>query len=219
MALRIGDPAPDFEQLSTHGLIRFHEWKGDHWAILFSHPHDFTPVCTTELGEVARLRPEFARRGAKVIGLSVDGLENHEAWAADILATQGHAPDFPILADQDRTVSSLYDMIHPNASVTATVRSVFIIDPRNVVRLILSYPAATGRNFAEILRALDALQVTDRHDVATPVNWHPGEDVIIPPGLTDQAELARRFPAGFVEHRPYLRVTKQPGPQPALQDA
>lgn len=211
MTLRIGDPAPDFEQYTTHGLLRFHEWKGDSWAILFSHPRDFTPVCTTELGEVARLKPEFARRNTKVIGLSVDGLGRHEAWAEDIRVTQGHAPDFPLVADEDRSVANLYDMIHPNASETATVRSVFLIDPKNTIRLVLTYPAAAGRNFVEILRALDALQLTDRYSVATPVNWHPGNDVIIAPSITDPAELAAKFPAGFVEHRPYLRTTPQPG--------
>ena len=228
MTLRINSTAPDFQAKTTQGDIKFHEWIGDSWAILFSHPKDFTPVCTTELGYMARLKPEFDKRNTKIVGLSVDPVDNHSRWAKDIEETQGAAVTYPMIGDPELKVATAYDMLPEGAGTTsegrtaadnATVRSVFIIDPRNVVRLILSYPAATGRNFAEILRALDALQVTDRHDVATPVNWHPGEDVIIPPGLTDQAELARRFPAGFVEHRPYLRVTKQPGPQPALQDA
>lgn len=210
MALRIGDIAPDFRQKSTEGPLSFHAWKGDSWAILFSHPKDFTPVCTTELGEVARLKGEFEKRDTKVIGLSVDSLESHEDWAEDIRETQGRALNFPLIADADRTVSDLYGMIHPNASDTVTVRSVFVIDPKNVVRLIITYPASTGRSFEEVLRALDSLQLTDGYKVATPVNWRHGEDVIILPTLTDPAELVRRFPKGWVEHRPYLRTTPQP---------
>jgi thioredoxin-dependent peroxiredoxin len=210
MALRIGDVAPDFTQQSTHGPISFYEWKGDSWAILFSHPKDFTPVCTTELGEVARLKAEFDKRNTKVIGLSVSPLDDHEKWAEDIRETQGHALNFPLLADPDRKVSLLYDMIHPNASDSFTVRSVFIIDPSNKVRLIMTYPAPTGRNFEEILRALDALQLTDSHSVATPVNWTDGKDVIVLPSIQDPKELEAKFPKGFKTLRPYLRVTPQP---------
>lgn len=210
MALRIGDTAPDFTQSSTEGSVHFYDWKGDSWAILFSHPKNFTPVCTTELGEVARLKGEFDKRNTKVLGLSVDELANHEAWANDIAETQGHALNFPLLADGDRTVSNLYDMIHPNASDSFTVRSVFVIDPKNKVRLIITYPAPTGRNFEEILRALDALQLTDSHSVATPVNWHDGNDVIVLPSITDPAEIERKFPKGVKELRPYLRMTPQP---------
>lgn len=210
MTLRIGDEAPDFTQDSTDGPISFHGWKGKSWAILFSHPRDFTPVCTTELGEVARLKPEFDKRGTKVIGLSVDPLDDHRAWVGDIAETQGHALNFPLLADADRKVSQLYDMIHPNASDSFTVRSVFIIDPANKVRLIITYPAPTGRNFAEILRALDALQLTDSHSVATPVNWRDGDDVIVLPSIKDPEELKRKFPKGYRELKPYLRITPQP---------
>ncbi|MFO1036662.1 MAG: peroxiredoxin [Geminicoccaceae bacterium] len=210
MALRIGDVAPDFEQESTDGPIRFHAWKGDKWAILFSHPKDFTPVCTTELGEVARLKPEFEKRNTKVVGLSVDPLDDHRRWVGDIAETQGHALNFPLLADADRKVSLLYDMIHPNASDSFTVRSVFIIDPNNKVRLIITYPAPTGRNFAEILRALDALQLTDGYSVATPVNWKDGDDCIIVPSLTDPEVMKQKFPKGWKELKPYLRVTPQP---------
>ena len=210
MTLRIGDTAPDFTQTSTEGEIHFHEWKGDDWAILFSHPANFTPVCTTELGEVARLKGEFDKRHTKVLGLSVDKLENHDAWADDIAKTQGHALNFPLLADGDRKVSTLYDMIHPNASESTTVRSVFIIDPKNKVRLMITYPAPTGRNFEEIVRALEALQLTDSHSVATPVNWHQGDDVIILPSITDPKVLEEKFPKGFKTLRPYLRMTPQP---------
>lgn len=210
MTVRIGDTAPDFEQDSTEGRIAFHRWKGDSWAILFSHPKDFTPVCTTELGEVARLKEAFAARNAKVIGLSVDGLGDHETWANDIFETQGHRLNFPLIADKDRTVSSLYDMIHPNANDTLTVRSVFVIDPKNVVRLIITYPASTGRNFEEVLRTLDSLQLTDSHSVATPVNWQHGQDVIIVPSLKDPEVLKAKFPKGWTEHKPYLRTTPQP---------
>jgi alkyl hydroperoxide reductase subunit AhpC len=210
MALRLGDTAPDFTQDSTEGPIRFHDWIGRNWAVLFSHPKDFTPVCTTELGEVARLKPQFEKRGVKVIGLSVDPLGAHRDWSRDIAETQGVAPNFPLIADADRKVSDLYGMIHPNASDTLTVRSVFVIDPNKKIRLVLTYPASTGRNFAEILRTIDSLQLTDNYKVATPVNWKHGEDVIIVPALTDPAELERRFPKGFKVLKPYLRVTPQP---------
>lgn len=210
MSLRIGDIAPDFTQDSTEGPISFHDWKGKSWAILFSHPKNFTPVCTTELGEVARLKGEFDKRNTKVLGLSVDQLANHDAWSDDIRETQGHALNFPLIADADRKVSGLYDMIHPNASDSFTVRSVFIIDPNNKVRLTLTYPAPTGRNFEEILRALDALQLTDSHSVATPVNWKHGDDVIVLPSIQDPKELEQKFPKGYKTLRPYLRVTPQP---------
>lgn len=211
MALQLGDIAPDFEQESTLGRIRFHHWLGDSWGILFSHPKDFTPVCTTELGYVARLKPEFEKRGVKVIGLSVDSSGSHEKWAGDIAETQGQALNFPLIADADRKVSTLYGMIHPKANDTLTVRSVFVIDPQKKVRLTLTYPASTGRDFDEILRVVDSLQLTDKHKVATPVNWKPGEDVIIVPSLTDPAEVKRLFPKGYKELKPYLRVTPQPG--------
>jgi len=209
MTLRLGDIAPDFEQDSTEGRIRFHDWAGDNWVVLFSHPKDFTPVCTTELGAVAKLKPEFDRRNAKVIGLSVDPVEDHRRWVGDIAETQGAALNFPLLADADRKVSDLYDMIHPNASDTLTVRSVFIIDPKKKVRLTLTYPAATGRNFEELLRAIDSLQLTDSHSVATPANWKQGEDVIIVPSLPDE-QAREKFPQGWTALKPYLRVTKQP---------
>jgi alkyl hydroperoxide reductase subunit AhpC len=209
MSLQLGDTAPDFEQISTEGTIHFYEWSGDSWVVLFSHPADFTPVCTTELGETARLKPEFDRRNVKVIGLSVDALDRHQSWAADIAETQGTAVNFPILADADRKVATLYDLIHPNADTTATVRSVFVIDPHKKVRLTLTYPASTGRNFAEILRVIDSLQLTDAHKVATPVNWKQGEDVIITTAVSDEEALSR-FPDGWKTLKPYLRVTKQP---------
>ena len=210
MALRLGDTAPNFQQDSTSGTIDFYEWMGNSWAILFSHPKDFTPVCTTELGEVARLKPEFEKRNVKVIGLSVDPLKDHEKWSHDILETQGHALNFPLLADADRKVSMLYDMLHPNADQTFTVRSVFIIDSNKKVRLIITYPASTGRNFVELLRVIDSLQLTDRCKVATPVNWKNGEDVIIVPSLTNEAEMKQLFPKGYKTIKPYLRVTPQP---------
>jgi thioredoxin-dependent peroxiredoxin len=209
MALQLGDTAPDFTAESTDGTIRFHEWLGDSWGVLFSHPKDFTPVCTTELGEVARLKAEFARRNVKVIGLSVDPLDDHKAWAGDIAETQGHALNFPLLADPDRTVSNLYGMIHPNANDTLTVRSVFIIDPNKKVRLTITYPASTGRNFAEILRVIDSLQLTDGYKVATPVNWQDGDDVIVVPALSDEDAIPL-FPKGWKTLKPYLRVTPQP---------
>ena len=197
MTIRLGDIAPDFSQESTAGTINFHEWSGDSWCILFSHPKDFTPVCTTELGFVSKLKSEFESRNCKVIGLSVDGLSDHEGWSADIEDTQGVALNFPLIADPDRTVSNLYDMIHPNANDTLTVRSVFIIDPN------------TGRNFEEVLRVLDSLQLTDKHKVATPVNWKNGDDVIIVPALSNE-DAKERFPNGWKELKPYLRVVAQP---------
>lgn len=208
--LRLGDTAPDFEQQSSQGLIRFHEYLGDKWGVLFSHPADFTPVCTTELGYTAKLADEFARRNVKVLALSVDAADSHTKWIDDINDTQSTTVNFPILADEDRKVSELYDMIHPNASATATVRSVFIIDPAKKVRLIITYPASTGRNFNEILRVIDSLQLTDSHSVATPVNWEDGDDVIIVPSLKDEAVIAEKFPKGYKAVRPYLRITPQP---------
>jgi len=208
-SLRLGDKAPDFTQDSTQGPIHFYEWMGESWAVLFSHPADFTPVCTTELGTVARLKPEFDRRKVKVIGLSVDPLFFHEKWAGDIAETQGAELNFPLLADADRKVAVLYDMIHPNAHATETVRSVFIIDPDKTVRLTHTYPAATGRNFDELLRVIDSLQLTDDQKVATPANWKPGEDVVILPSVRND-EADKLFPAGYTELKPYLRITPQP---------
>lgn len=208
--LRLGDNAPDFEQESSIGKIRFHEYLGDSWGVLFSHPADFTPVCTTELGFTAILSGEFAKRNVKVLAVSVDDVESHKQWIGDINETQNTTVEFPILADDDRKVSTLYDMIHPNASATATVRSVFIIDPAKKVRLTLTYPASTGRNFHEILRVIDSLQLTDSHSVATPANWEDGDDVIIVPSLQDEAVLKQKFPKGYTVVRPYLRITPQP---------
>lgn len=211
--LRLGDIAPDFTQDSTAGKISFHEWAGDSWVVLFSHPADFTPVCTTELGKTAALSGEFARRNVKPIAVSVDALESHGKWVNDINETQNTTVNFPILADADRKVAGLYDMIHPNAlstGPTATVRSVFIIDPKKAIRTTFTYPASTGRNFDEILRVIDSLQLTDGYKVATPVNWKDGDDVIIVPSLQDPAELAQRFPKGFTAVKPYLRITPQP---------
>lgn len=210
MSLRIGDAAPNFQQESTEGRLDFHEWMGTSWAVLFSHPKDFTPVCTTELGTVSRLKPEFDKRGVKVMGLSVDPLSDHTEWAKDIEETQGAKLNFPLLADADRKVAGLYDMIAPNWSDTLTVRSVFIIDPKKKVRLILTYPASTGRNFTEILRVIDSLQLTDNHKVATPADWKDGQDVIIVPSLQDETEMKRLFPKGYKVIKPYLRVTPQP---------
>lgn len=209
MTLQIGDTAPDFEATTTSGPIRFHEWIGANWSVLFSHPKDFTPVCTTELGYTERLRPEFEKRGVKVIGLSVDSIDDHSRWADDIEATQGARPRFPIIGDADRKVANLYGMLHPKADTTFTVRSVFIIDPAKKIRALITYPASTGRNFDEILRVIDSLQLTDNHKVATPVNWQPGDDVIIVPSLSND-EASKLFPNGWQEQRPYLRVTKQP---------
>ena len=218
MALRIGDEAPDFTALTTQGEIRFHQWIGDSWAILFSHPKDFTPVCTTELGYMARLKPEFDRRNCKIIGLSVDPVTDHQRWMKDIEETQGHAVNYPLIGDSDLAVARLYDMIHPNAVAktegrtaadNATVRSVFIIGPDKRIKLILTYPMSTGRNFDEVLRVLDSMQLTARHQVATPVNWKQGEDVIIVPALSD-ADAKARFPGGWKTLKPYLRVLPQP---------
>ena len=208
--LRLGDTAPDFTQESTAGTIRFHEWAGDSWVVLFSHPADFTPVCTTELGKTAALATEFAKRKVKPIAVSVDPVDSHNRWVGDINETQNTTVNFPILADADKKVADLYDMIHPNASTTVTVRSVFIIDPRKAIRTTFTYPASTGRNFDEILRVIDSLQLTDSHKVATPANWKDGDDVIIVPSLQDPAEIAQRFPKGFKAVRPYLRITPQP---------
>ena len=209
MAIRLGDTAPDFTAETTHGTIRFHEWLGDSWGVLFSHPKDYTPVCTTELGMAARLKPEFDKRNVKVIGLSVDPLESHIGWEKDIEETQGTAVNFPMIADPDRKVSDLYDMIHPNASDTLTVRSVFVIDPDKKVKLTLTYPASTGRNFDELLRVIDSLQLTSGYSVATPVNWKDGEDCIIVPSVSDE-EAKGKFPAGWKTIKPYLRMTPQP---------
>ena len=209
MSLRLGDIAPDFEQDSSAGKIRFHEWLGDSWGVLFSHPRDYTPVCTTELGMVAKLKPEFDKRNVKVIGLSVDPLDSHEGWAKDIEETQGSALNFPLIADHDKNVSNLYDMIHPNASDTFTVRSVYIIGPDKKIKLTLTYPASTGRNFAEILRVIDSLQLTAEHSVATPANWENGGDCIIVPALSNE-QAREKFPDGWTELKPYLRITPQP---------
>jgi thioredoxin-dependent peroxiredoxin len=210
MSLRIGDKAPDFTAETTEGPVKFHEWIGDHWAILFSHPKDFTPVCTTELGEVARLKPEFDRRNVKVIGLSVDPVDSHKKWAKDIEETQGHALNFPVIADHDRKVAKLYDMIHPEESDIFTVRSVFLIGPDKKVKAMITYPASTGRNFEEILRLVDSVQLTARYSVATPVNWKQGEQCIIVPAVSDE-EAKKKFPAGWKTLKPYLRVVSQPG--------
>lgn len=210
MTIRLGDVVPDFEAETTEGPIKFHEWLGNSWGVLFSHPKNFTPVCTTELGQVARLKPEFDRRNVKVIGLSVDPLEAHEKWSADIAETQGYAPNFPLIADQDRKVADLYDMIHPNASDTLTVRSVFIVGPDKKLKLSLTYPASAGRNFDEILRVIDSLQLTAQHAVATPANWKDGDDVIIVPSVSDEA-AKEKFPGGWKTLKPYLRVVAQPG--------
>ncbi len=207
MSIRIGDVAPDFTVESTSGTISFHDWIGDSWAVLFSHPRDYTPVCTTELGEAARLKPEFDKRNVKVIGLSVDPLADHFGWAKDIEETQGCALNFPLIADESKTVANLYEMIHPNTSDTFTVRSVFVIGPDKKIKLTLTYPASTGRNFAEILRVIDSLQLTAKHSVATPVNWKSGDDVIIVPALSDE-QAKEKFPQGWNTIKPYLRVVK-----------
>jgi len=210
MGLHIGSVAPDFEQESSEGKITFHTWLGRSWGVLFSHPKDFTPVCTTELGRAAKLQGEFERRGVKILAVSVDSLESHRGWAGDIEETQGVKLNFPILADADRKVSSLYDMIHPEANDTFTVRSVFVIDHNKKIRALITYPASTGRNFDELLRVIDSLQLTDDYKVATPADWQLGDDVVILPSLQDPAELARLFPAGYKTVRPYLRITPTP---------
>lgn len=210
MTIHLGDIAPNFTQDSNEGPIDFYEFLGDSWGILFSHPADYTPVCTTELGFTAKLKDEFSKRNVKAIALSVDDAESHKGWIQDINETQDTTVNFPILADQDRKVSTLYDFIHPNASETLTVRSLIIIDPNKKVRLIITYPASTGRNFHEILRVIDSLQLTDNYKVATPANWQDGEDVVIVPAIQDEAELKERFPSGYKAIKPYLRLTKQP---------
>ena len=209
MALRLGDVAPDFTAETTEGPIKFHEWVGDSWAVLFSHPKDFTPACTTELGYVARCKPDFEKRGVKVIGLSVDSGESHHRWAEDIKETQGTALNFPVIADPDHKIAELYDMIHPEISDVFTVRSVFIIGPDKKIKLMITYPASTGRNFDEILRVIDSLQLTAKYSVATPVNWKDGDDVIIVPSLSDEA-AKEKFPGGWRAPKPYLRITAQP---------
>jgi alkyl hydroperoxide reductase subunit AhpC len=209
MSLRLGDEAPDFTAETTQGTINFHEWLGDSWGVLFSHPKDYTPVCTTELGMAARLKPEFDKRNVKVMGLSVDPLESHLGWEKDIEETQGCAVNFPMIADPDRKVADLYGMIHPNANDTLTVRSVFVIGPDKKIKLMITYPASTGRNFDELLRVIDSLQLTSNYSVATPVNWRDGEDCIIVPSISDEDARAK-FPAGFQTVKPYLRITPQP---------
>ena len=216
MPIRIGDEAPNFKAETTEGSIDFHQWIGDHWAILFSHPKDFTPVCTTELGYVAKLKPEFDRRNTKVIGLSIDPVRDHNAWLDDIRETQGYAINYPLIGDSDLVVAKLYDMIHPNASGgkrtaadNATVRAVFFIGPDKKIKAALTYPMTVGRNFDEVLRLLDALQLNARHTVATPVNWRPGDDVIIPTSVSDE-EARKKYPQGFKTLKPYLRIVAQP---------
>ena len=209
MTLQLGDTAPDFTADTTEGTIHFHEWRGDSWGVLFSHPKDFTPVCTTELGEVARLKDEFAKRNAKVIGLSVDSVESHDRWKQDIEDATGNKLNYPLIGDEEHKVADLYGMIHPNASDTLTVRSVFIIGPDKKVKLTITYPASTGRNFAEILRVLDSLQLTSDYQVSTPVNWNDGEDVIIAPAIDDES-AKEKFPKGFRKVKSYLRFTPQP---------
>jgi thioredoxin-dependent peroxiredoxin len=210
MTLRLGDTAPDFEQDSSIGRLKFHEWAGDSWVVLFSHPADFTPVCTTELGLTAKLKPEFDKRNVKAIALSVDTADSHNEWIKDIEETQKTVVGFPIIADADRKVATLYDMIHPEQSATATVRSLFVIDPAKKIRLQITYPLSTGRNFDEILRVIDALQLTDKHTVATPGNWKDGDDVIIPLTVQDPEVIQQKYPKGFTAPKPYLRLTPQP---------
>lgn len=210
MTVRLGDEAPNFTAETTEGTINFHEYLGDGWGVLFSHPRDYTPVCTTELGMAARIKPEFDKRHVKIIGLSVDPLDSHEGWAKDIEETQGAALNFPIIADSDKKVSDLYDMIHPNASDTFTVRSVYVVGPDKKVKLMITYPASTGRNFDELLRVIDSLQLTAKHSVATPANWKDGDDCIIVPSLSNE-DAKEKFPAGWKEVKPYLRITPQPG--------
>jgi len=209
MSLHLGDDSPDFSAETTEGNIQFHDWLGDSWGVLFSHPADFTPVCTTELGETGRLKDEFAKRNTKVIVVSVDSVEDHKRWSSDIEETQGCAVNFPIIGDTDRKVAELYDMIHPNAGDTSTVRSVFVIDPNKKVRMTLTYPKSAGRNFREILRVIDSMQLTDNYKVTTPANWENGDDVIVSPALSNE-EAEKLFPAGWNELKPYLRMTKQP---------
>jgi alkyl hydroperoxide reductase subunit AhpC len=210
MSIRLGSEAPDFVQESTEGTIRFHDWIGNNWVILFSHPKDFTPVCTTELGLVAKLKPEFDKRHVKAIAVSVDDVASHRGWIGDIEETQHTKLNFPILGDADKKVSNLYEMIHPDLSDTTTVRSVFIIDPKKKVRAIITYPQSAGRNFDEILRVIDSLQLTDNYSVATPGNWKDGDDVVIVPSLKDPEEMKKKFPKGWKELKPYLRMTPQP---------
>ncbi|MBC7824724.1 MAG: peroxiredoxin [Candidatus Parcubacteria bacterium] len=209
MALRLGDTVPNFTQESSEGTINFYDWAGDSWVILFSHPKDFTPVCTTELGTVAKLKPEFDKRNVKALALSVDDVTSHMGWIGDIEETQSTKLNYPILADPDRKVSDLYDMIHPNANNTLTVRSVFVIDPQKKLRLTLTYPASTGRNFDEILRVVDSLQLTDDHSVATPANWTDGGDCVVVPSISTE-DAKQKFPKGVTELKPYLRMTPQP---------
>ena len=209
MAVRLGDEAPDFTAETTEGTVNFHDWTGDGWCVLFSHPKDYTPVCTTELGYVAKIKPEFEKRGVKVIGLSVDPLDDHRGWINDINETQNTTVNFPMIADPERKVATLYDMIHPNASDSLTVRSVFVIGPDKKVKLTLTYPASTGRDFNEVLRAIDSLQLTANYQVATPANWKDGEDCIIVPAVTNE-EADKKFPKGYKAIKPYLRVTPQP---------
>ena len=210
MTVRLGDIAPNFDAPTTQGDINFHEWLGDSWGVLFSHPRDFTPVCTTELGYVAKIKPEFDKRNVKVIGLSVDSVESHLEWEGDIGETQGTPVNFPMIGDTDKTVANLYDMIHPNANDTQTVRSVFVIGPDKKVKLQITYPASTGRNFEEILRVIDSLQLTAQYKVATPANWTAGGDVIIGAAVSDD-EAKQLFPQGWTTVKPYLRVLPQPG--------
>jgi alkyl hydroperoxide reductase subunit AhpC len=219
MTLQLGDTAPDFTAETTEGTVKFHDWIGDHWAVLFSHPKDFTPVCTTELGYVAKLKPEFDKRNVKIIGLSIDSVEDHKAWSKDIAETQGQAPNYPLIGDSDLKVAKLYGMIHPNvtggakgrtAADNATVRNVYVIGPDKKLKLIITYPMSTGRNFDEVLRVIDSLQLTATHQVATPVNWKQGEDVIIVPAVNDE-DAKRKFPGGWKTLKPYLRVVPQPG--------
>jgi len=209
MALRLGDIAPDFTADTTEGKIDFYQWKGNSWAVLFSHPKDFTPVCTTELGALAKLKNDFDKRNTKVIGLSVDPVDSHQRWAGDIQDVTGAALNYPLIADPDRKIAQLYDMIHPNASETVTVRSVFIVGPDNKIKLTLTYPQSTGRNFAELLRVIDSLQLTANYSVSTPADWKQGEDVIIVPAVSDE-DARKKFPKGFTAKKPYLRVTPQP---------
>jgi len=209
MALQLGDTVPNFTQKSSEGDINLYEWAGDSWVVLFSHPADYTPVCTTELGAVSKLMPEFEKRNVKVIALSVDGTESHAGWISDINETQSTTVSYPILADADKTVSDLYGMIHPNANAKVTVRTVFVIDPQRKLRLTITYPPSTGRNFDEILRVIDSLQLTDNYSVATPVNWQDGEDVVVSPAIPTE-EAKQKFPKGVTEIKPYLRMTPQP---------